>query len=143
MNTRYLAAVTLAATILLALAACSGAGPGAGPDDPFDGTSWVLIWYGENSLLPGREITATFEDGQVSGSAGCNTYGGTYQVRGDSISVSDLFATEMACLEPEGIMEQEQTYLEFLADAQSFDRHSGRMLIFRSDGEALTFLPAE
>jgi len=57
--------------------------------------------------------------------------------------VSDIAITEMACLEPAGAMEQELMYVEFLSDAQTFRFSDGQLQIFRSDGEALTFVPQE
>lgn len=135
------AIATLIGTILLSLAACDGTGPTAG--DPLDGTSWELMAYGKTRPIIGTTISATFEDGEVSGSAGCNTYFGSYQVRGDTLMVNEIAITEMACLEPAGAMEQELVYVEFLSDAQSFRSSDGQLQIFRSDGEALTFAPRE
>jgi heat shock protein HslJ len=141
MNAKNGLLVALTTFVLLALAACSGMGPAT--QDPLDGTSWVLVGYGLAAPLPGTEITAKFEQGQVSGSSGCNTYGGSYEVRGETISFSDIFMTEMACLEPEGIMEQEQTYLEYLSGAQTYQLSHGRLQLTRADGETLTFIPSE
>ena len=74
-----------------------------------DGTSWKLLSYGERIPLEGRAITADFTASEISGSSGCNHYFGRYQVKGNRISIKSLAWTEMACLDPEGIMEQEQT----------------------------------
>jgi heat shock protein HslJ len=141
MSYRNVLLAALATIVLLSLAACSETGPAT--EDPLDGTSWVLIGYGLAAPLPGTEITAKFDQGQVSGSSGCNSYGGSYEVKGDSISVRELFHTEMACLDPEGIMEQEQTYLEYLSGAQTFHLSHGQLQFTRADGETLTFIPAE
>jgi putative lipoprotein len=140
LNTRNIATVALAAVLLLSVAGC--ALPGSPTGDPLKGTSWRLVTLGGAGLIPGTQITATFEDGQVRGSGGCNSYGGSYQVSGDKLIFSDLYMTEMACLDPEGIMEQEQKYLEFLGMAQTFRLSSGQLQIFASGGEALTFVPA-
>jgi heat shock protein HslJ len=131
----------LAALVLLSLTACGGAGSAAG--DALDGTSWDLMAYRKSKPIPGTTITATFEDGQLRGSAGCNTYFGSYQVDGDVINVGQLGMTEMACLEPDGVMDQELMYLDFLGDARIFHFSNGQLQIFRPDGEALTFVPQE
>jgi heat shock protein HslJ len=131
----------LALVVLVSVVACSGMAPGS--EDPLDGTSWVLMGYGFAAVLPGTEITAKFEDGEVSGSSGCNTYGGSYEVKGETISFKDIFMTEMACLDPEGVMQQEQTYLEYLSGAQTFQVSPGQLQFTRADGETLTFIPAE
>ena len=138
---KYVAVAALAGIAILALAACQGADSAA--SDPLDGTSWVLMAYRKTRPISGTTITATFEDGQVRGSAGCNSYGGSYQVSGDTITVSAVAITEMACLEPEGVMEQELLFVEFLTDAQTFRLADGQLQTFRPDGEALTFTPQD
>jgi heat shock protein HslJ len=141
MNVKNWLLATLAVVTLLALAACSGTGPTV--EDPLDGTSWVLVGYGLAAPLPGTQITANFEDGQVGGSSGCNSYGGSYEVKGESITVTEIFVTEMACMDPEGVMEQEQTYLQYLSGATTFRVSEGQLQMTRPDGETLTFRPAE
>ena len=138
---KLFAYIPLAGMILLFLAACAGASTGA--SDPLGGTSWELWAFRKTKPIPGTTFTATFEDGQVRGTAGCNSYGGSYQIDGDRIFVGEMVSTEMACLEPEGLMEQESYLLEFLGDAQTFQVDEEQLQIFRSDGEALTFLPQE
>jgi heat shock protein HslJ len=138
---KYLAAVALAGIMILAVAACQGADSAAG--DPLDGTSWMLTAYRKTRPISRTTITATFEDGQVRGSAGCNSYGGSYQVSDDTITVGAIAITEMACLEPEGAMDQELMFVEFLTDAQTFRLADGQLQILRSDGEALTFVPLD
>jgi heat shock protein HslJ len=139
MKARHLATLTLATIILLSVAAC--ALPGLPTGDPLKGTSWRLVTLGGAGLIPGTQIKATFEDGQVHGSA-CNSYGGSYKVSGDKLTVEALFMTEMACQNPEGVMEQEQRYLEMLGMAQTFKVSSGQLQIFAAGGEVLTFLAA-
>jgi heat shock protein HslJ len=139
MNAKHLAILVLSATILLSIAACSL--PGLPTTDPLKGTSWRLVTIGGSGLLPGTQITATFEDGQVHGQA-CNSYGGSYKVSGDKLTLSELYMTEMACMEPQGIMEQERHYLEMLGIAQTFEVSSGKLEIFSAGGEVLTFLAA-
>jgi heat shock protein HslJ len=88
-----------------------------------------------SSTLQGTEITADFDDkGKLTGSAGCNTYTATYKTDGAKITISDVSATEMACDGPEGIMEQEQAYLDALPTAAGY-RIEGLMLsLLKSDG---------
>ena len=108
-------------------------------DGPLDGTSWELYAFRKSSPIEGTEFTARFEAGQVSGSGGCNQYGGSYAVEGNRLTISELYSTEMACLEPEGLMEQEAYLLEFLGSAVTFSIDAGRLIILRPDGEVLTF----
>lgn len=139
MKARHLATLALATIFLLSMAAC--ALPGLPTTDPLKGTSWRLVTIGGAGLVPGTRITATFEEGQVHGQA-CNSYGGSYKVSGDKLTVEALFMTEMACQNPEGVMEQERRYVETLGMAQTFKLSGGQLQIFVSGGEALTFVPA-
>jgi heat shock protein HslJ len=121
------------------LMACSNSKPLA--DDPLNGTSWELVFYRKSRVIEGRSITAKFDAGEVQGSAGCNSYSGSYQVVGDTISFGPIASTLMACMDHDGIMDQETMYLAWLQDAQTFRIRDDQLMIFRSDGEALTFIP--
>jgi len=125
-------------TLTALLSACSVFAPAG---DPLDGTSWQLSAYGDKAVLPGTSVTIAFADGQASGTAGCNGYGGSYEVDGDQISFHELASTLMLCTGPEGIMEQEAEFLGPLNEAGRFELAGGRLQLFRSDGEALTFIP--
>jgi heat shock protein HslJ len=82
-----------------------------------EGTTWVL-----SGALPDSEITAEFAEGQVAGSAGCNTYTGPYtstRAAGkNTIRIGPLTSTMMACDEP--VMDQEGLYLAALEAATEY-----------------------
>jgi heat shock protein HslJ len=84
-----------------------------------EGTSWTLVSIGEQAALPGREITAGFTEGRVSGSAGCNHYFAGYELDGDALTISPVGMTEMMCMGPSGVMEQEGAFAAALGAAQS------------------------
>ncbi len=130
--------LTLLTVILLS--ACSAVALSA---DPLDGTSWELFAISKHLPLEGTTITISFEDGRASGSSGCNSYGGAYQVNGSKVKFQELESTVMACLEPSGVMEQETAYLQSLGKAQRFELTDGQLLIYWSEHEALTFVPVE
>ena len=77
--------------------------------------TWVMTGYNNGkqavvSALPDVEVTAIFgADGQLSGSAGCNTYNAPYTVDGNKIKIGMAITTMMACEQP--IMDQEAQYL--------------------------------
>ena len=121
------------------LTACAGTEAQAA--DPLDGTAWELAFYRKSAPVPGSTITLSFNDGEISGSAGCNTYGGAYQVDGSEISISQLYFTEMACMDPDGVMEQEQTYLGYLDEAYRFELSGDQLLLYWTPQETLTFVP--
>jgi heat shock protein HslJ len=82
-----------------------------------EGTTWLL-----DKTIPGSEITALFANGQVSGSAGCNTYQGTYRstraAGKNTIEFGPLATTRMMCDEP--LMDQEGLYLAALEAATEY-----------------------
>jgi heat shock protein HslJ len=135
MKRKLLILLTLAA---LLLSACSAASAG----DPLDGSSWELSAAAGKAVLPGTNVTLAFADGQASGEAGCNGYGGAYALDGNQISFQDVASTLMLCTAPEGVMEQEAGFLGSLNEAERFELAGGQLQLFRSDGEALTFVPA-
>jgi heat shock protein HslJ len=67
----------------------------------------------------GVHIDLRFEGGQVSGSSGCNTYGGTFQAIGGSISFGPLHSTQMAC--DHRVMEAEAAYLRALEGSTAYE----------------------
>ena len=100
-----------------------------------EGTIWLL-----DGTIPGSEITALFADGEVSGSAGCNTYQGTYRstraAGENTIEIGPLATTRMMCDEP--LMEQEGLYLAALEAATGYTIE-GFALSIEFPGGALLF----
>ena len=102
--------------------------------DDLEDIKWVLESYGEQGnltpVIEGTRITATFEsaEGQVRGSAGCNSYFGDYEVD-DGLSISTLGHTEMYCMDPEGVMDQETEYLKLLGTAENYRIQDGKLQI--------------
>jgi len=103
-------------------------------------TIWALESYGDpenlNAVLEDTEITINFISAEVKmeGSAGCNSYFGGYEVEGNQLSIpGPIGATEMYCMEPEGIMEQEQEYLTILQDAESYEIEDDQLQIVSGD----------
>lgn len=108
-------------------------------------TDWVLQSYGEfgnlKDVLTDTEITAEFvsSEGTVEGSAGCNSYSGSYEVKDSQLSIpGPIAATEMYCMEPEGVMEQERQYLEILQAAKSYSVEDGELQI-NCGGQVLVY----
>lgn len=116
--------------VSLLVAGCTSAPTASDLED----TKWILESYGEQGnlkpVIEGTRITATFDsaEGQVRGSAGCNSYFGGYQIN-DKLSIPVLAHTEMYCLDPEGVMEQEYEYLRTLQSAESYQIKDGKLQI--------------
>lgn len=95
--------------------------------------AWKLVSMAGLPSAEGFDTTLEFtEDGRMSGSAGCNNYGGDYSVEDGSLALPAAFAvTKMMC--PPPMMEQEDAYLQAIA---GFERAE-------IDGDTLRFHVAD
>lgn len=116
---------------------------------PFEGTTWDAlfaftteggVW---NPILPGANITAIFDGQTLSGSAGCNDYSATYQRQGDRLTLGPVTATKRSCATPEGVMDQEQAYLELLGKAQAIQQFPRSIELLTSDATPLLAFHAQ
>ncbi len=117
--------VSLLAALLLALVACGEEQPPGA--DPFGAGEWRLISATVDGaavvLIATYPVTLRVTDGQVGGTAACNSYGGPIAVVAGVVTIGpDLFQTEMYCLD-ETVMDLEAAYMAALAriDAVAFD----------------------
>ena len=106
---------------------------------PLTGSTWILTAFYDQKPIDDSQPTLQFDDDQVSGTTGCNHYGGTYQINEDTIKIEDVFSTEMACLDPQGLMDQEQLFLEILRDAIKFSLTDGELVLSTDDERYLRF----
>ena len=101
--------------LTLVLAACTAAETPAAPS--LVGSTWIL------KSMPGWEMQQApqlpmleFRSGtEAGGRAGCNTWGGTYELKGNRIKFNAMYMTEMAC---QYGMDVEQRYLDMLTRAR-------------------------
>jgi heat shock protein HslJ len=92
--------------------------------------------------LRGTEVTATFLQGQLAGSAGCNRYTGTYQVNGDALTLSQPASTRMFCADPPGVMDQEAAYLASFGRVARYALAANQLILFDASGAVvLSFIP--
>ncbi len=112
----------------------SCANPQPGGENGLEAAAWELITLHNSPPIAKSKISISFENGEISGNAGCNSYFGNYAVKGREIQFGPIAMTEMACLDPDGAMEQEQAYLALLAEIDSFSVE-GDQLILRKDGQ--------
>jgi len=129
-----LATLTLFIAMAFLLGACTVSGA-----NELRGTAWELASLFGSDLLSGTSITLEFADDEVSGSAGCNHYGGSYQVSSSSLTLTDLYWTEMACPEPPGVLEQEGDFLAALNVADSY-LLTGNQLEIRDEANGVFLL---
>jgi heat shock protein HslJ len=98
-------------------------------------------WPVPVGVLPETTITIALEGETAQGSAGCNSYGAAVSHSGPSMSFGAITMTEMACLDPEGVMDQEARYAELLGAITGYRIYGDRLWMETSDGRALLFAP--
>lgn len=93
----------------LAITACLG----SDFSDSVEG-SWQLVSGtvdgAEVPVIDTHPITLNLEGDQANGVAACNSYSGSFTLEGSSIEFGDIAMTEMACIDPPGVMEAEAAY---------------------------------
>ena len=81
----------------------------------------------------GSRLTLMFQDGQVSGSSGCNSFHGSFTVSGKALTIHPLATTRRAC--EDEVMVQEQEFLKALQSATTWNITRGMLDVHRADGE--------
>lgn len=118
----------------LIFSACSG----VGEDTSLEDSSWQLIHIDNQTIPSGANVTINFQDGQASGVAACNQYGGAYTYSPDGdFTLSQMMMTLMACLDND-LMELESAYLQVLGGV-NFAKVDGDQLILTGEFGELIF----
>jgi heat shock protein HslJ len=144
---------TLGLLVLLIGLALSAVGCDAPEQTPQDlvGIQWVLTSLNGEGLIEGTEITLFFEESFLGGSMTCNGYGsgpdsGKYVAtdNGTLTVARPLAVTVQLCSSPEGIMEQEEAYIETLLSAAAYQVVDNRLEINSAAGDtSLVFVRGE
>jgi heat shock protein HslJ len=120
--------------VLLASISIASCGPSSGMS--LDDTAWELTTIGGLPLVAGSTITLAFEGGEIDGNAGCNHYFGSYSLNSvGGFQPGAIAMTEMACLDTEGVMQQELVYLEYLGSAVKAVRIGNQLKLQDASGE--------
>jgi heat shock protein HslJ len=125
-------------TLILLFAGCTGQAPEPKPE----GTRWTLTGYVLDGtpvqVLSGTTVTLDFgDDRHITGSAGCNHYFASYELKGAAITIGPAGSTEMYCV-TKGVMDQESTYLTLLGQATTISIQDDRLTV--SDAKGTTIL---
>jgi len=104
-----------------------------------EGSSWQAsgINNGRGGVVSGKSThlaTATFTNGTLSGSAGCNNFTASYQAEGNRLTIGPAATTRKHCAEPDGIMQQEQEYLDALARVRTYTLKTGLLELRDENG---------
>lgn len=105
-----------------------------------EGPTWQLTAVGDasgalNDVPAGVEATALFEAGRVGGSGGCNRYGASYTLVGESLTIMPGPMTMMACPEPQ--MSVEQQFMATLAATASYEISGDQLALLDASGQTV------
>ena len=81
--------------------------------------------------------TARFEEGKISGNAGCNNFSASYTISGHNLTIGPAMTTRKLCAEPAGIMDQEQQYLQALQKTHIYQLRRDRLELRDDNGSLL------
>jgi heat shock protein HslJ len=119
-----------------------GLAAGCGGDDGHATEASSLAdvpWIVSSGLdVPGWESvrpSATFADGTVGGSTGCNRFTASYTVDGDALEIGTIASTKIACPPPADAVERE--YLDALGRVAGWRLENQDLLLLDSDGAEL------
>jgi heat shock protein HslJ len=110
------------------------------PDRPITGTEWALTTVrtadavmSSAALENAAPTLVLAEDGQVSGSTGCNRFTGTAQVGDGTLAFGPLATTRAACIDPE-LTEIENHVLAVLSGETTYVVDGTEMTLTASNG---------
>jgi heat shock protein HslJ len=124
-------AVIVGMIAVLAVIASVSAG-GDGDDDGLADSSWVVTDMQGAELADGTDATVSFAATTLSANGGCNTANGGYTTSEDTIAVSPLASTLIACEPP--INDMESAFFARLQTAETFEIDGDTLTMDGSDG---------
>jgi heat shock protein HslJ len=133
--------------LMLGVSACASGGQTVSSLEDLADTHWQLSSYGdidaEVPVVEGSTITLDIgPNGEIGGSAGCNSFGGTYTLDQGKIAVGEISSTLMACAD-QLVMDQEEQFLAALKSATGIEMNGDELTILYNEGKsALRFLAA-
>ncbi len=111
-----------------------------------EGTTWTLNSTmeenGSVSMAIDQDIYFSLADGTVSGSTGCNTFGGVYKLGGDELSFDQLYQTEMACLD-EDVSQRETQMNSVLNNTVRYSISRNTLTLENENGDVLATFSTE
>jgi heat shock protein HslJ len=103
------------------------------------GTEWILVSLNGHDVIPGRDITATFADKEITGYAGCNSFNiDGVEITDSSLVFQHRYAamTDLGC-SPEEIIEQEKEYITTLVSVTTYSISDGQLEMKNKDGDVV------
>jgi heat shock protein HslJ len=115
--------IAILLAVALAVAGCGGepdpsGSPPAGALTTLAGSSWAVVSVNGRPPIPGHVPTVAFEAERISGSGGCNQFGGQYQADPTTgqFATRELGSTLIGCVAA-GVSDFESAFLQVLGGA--------------------------
>jgi META domain len=109
--------------------------PAVGDDASLIGVRWIVSGGIEVAGWASVAPTATFADGRVAGSTGCNRFTAEYTLDGQALQIGEVASTRMACVPPAD--EVERAYLDALGRVARWRVDDGELVLLDGDGAQL------
>jgi heat shock protein HslJ len=115
-----------------------------------EGVDWRLLSFrtatAVASSIAGADVTATFADGKLTGSAGCNDYTASYTGGNDTsgpLTITGVQLGTKICTTPDGVAQQEQGYATALATVVKFETAGNKLTLLDAQGQDAATYQAE
>jgi heat shock protein HslJ len=135
----FVGVVVVGAIFAIVVVAASSTPPSALTQPTWTLTQLVVDGQ-EQTLSPTHSATLHFgaHGGQVSGSGGCNTFGGSYSLHGKQVQFDALHSTLIGCLDPV-VAGQESHYFQALPRVETY-QIMGTTLTLRRDSDRVQLI---
>lgn len=117
-----------------------------GPGDPqkirLEDKKWMLeAIKGSPVSKAGSSAFVVFDKQKKSagGNSNCNVFGGSYEAKGSTLSITDVMSTMTACEEGDR-MKVERELFDGLKKANRYEIENGRLMLYRDRRLLLTFI---
>jgi len=110
-------------------------------DAPLTETTWNLVAYGLEYNVPPVDVTPTIvfsHDGTLTGTSGCNSFFGQYQIDGQMMSIGEMGSTLMLCFDGE-VVKLENEYLALLQDVAEYGIDGTFLTLYDANTEGILF----
>jgi heat shock protein HslJ len=117
---------------------CGGEDDGGGTPSPpaeFEDVPWIVTSGLSAPSWEDFAPSASFANGKVSGSAGCNQFNASYEVDGEKLELGEIASSLMAC--PPLADPVEREYLETLRAVEGWRIENGELVLVDGDGNEL------
>lgn len=121
---------------LLLLSACQRS-------NPLAETRWQLTLLQGSAVMPDVTVTLNLGKDEIGGNDGCNTFGGSYTLKGDSLTFGeDVFSTMMYC--GDEINAQSTAFYQVLTQTRAYTLDGSALVLLDEQGASLAvFIPIE